>query len=98
MLSIYEKDVLDGLKGLSKGKDKMISSLPKVKIVPPESDGDSSYLDSFLDRVNSIDSRNVKLMHQLLIQHFNAQQLHIEMPIICKNKSKSRSLHKMALE
>ena len=66
MLSIYEKDVLDGLKGLSKGKDKVISSLPKVKIVPPESDGDSSYLDSFLDRVNSIDSRNVKLASALV--------------------------------
>lgn len=66
MLSIYEKDVLDGLKGLSKGKDKVISSLPKVKIVSPEADGDSSYLDSFLDRVNSIDSRNVKLASGLV--------------------------------
>jgi hypothetical protein len=59
---LNEKDIVEGFRSLSLGKHSVaMPSLPKVKIVHADPEPDPSYMDNFLDRVNSIDSRNVKL-------------------------------------
>ena len=59
---LEKEDILEGFRSLSLGKHSVaMPSLPKVKIVHADPEPDPSYMDNFLDRVNSIDSRNVKL-------------------------------------
>ncbi len=59
---LEKEDILEGFRSLSLGKHAVaLPSLPKVQIVHADPEPDSSYIDRFLDKVKSIDSRNIKL-------------------------------------